>query len=35
MLQHEGPPEPWASFFDELDHLIDEPVELHCCGGSP
>jgi hypothetical protein len=33
MLQNEGPPEPWRSFFDELDQLLDEPVELHCCGG--
>jgi hypothetical protein len=33
MPQNEGPPEPWRSFLDELDQLLDEPVELHCIGG--
>lgn len=33
MPQNEGPPEPWRSFFDELDEMLREPVELHCCGG--
>jgi hypothetical protein len=29
----EEPPEPWRSFFAEVDaHLIEE-VQLHCCGG--
>ncbi len=32
MPLNEGPPQPWRSFFDELDQLV-EPVELHCCGG--
>jgi len=26
-------PEPWHSFFVELDGFLDEPVELHCAGG--
>ena len=24
---------PWAEFFDELDSLLPEPIELHCIGG--
>ena len=24
---------PWGAFFDELDSLLPEPVELHCIGG--
>jgi hypothetical protein len=27
------PPEPWHSFFFELDQGLDHPVELHCIGG--
>lgn len=27
------PPEPWRSFFFELDDLLTEEVQLHCCGG--
>ena len=27
------PPEPWRSFFLELDDLLTEEVLLHCCGG--
>jgi hypothetical protein len=27
------PDEPWRSFFDELDRLLPEPVELRCLGG--
>src|SRR5262249_1507540 len=33
MPELEGPPEPWRSFFDELDKFFDEPVALHCFGG--
>jgi hypothetical protein len=33
MPELEGPPEPWRSFFDELDRSLVEPVELHCLGG--
>ena len=33
MPEPEGPPEPWRSFFDELDQLLPEPVALHCLGG--
>ncbi|HVV44476.1 MAG TPA: DUF6036 family nucleotidyltransferase [Bryobacteraceae bacterium] len=32
-MPHEVPPEPWRSFFKELDELLDEPVDLHCFGG--
>lgn len=27
------PPEPWNSFFAEIDAALSEPVELHCIGG--
>jgi hypothetical protein len=33
MRKVDGPPEPWRSFFDELDRLLPEPVELRCFGG--
>jgi hypothetical protein len=33
MRQNEGPPEPWRSFFDELDQMLPEPVALYCFGG--
>ena len=26
-------PEPWRAFFFELDDLLTEEVQLHCCGG--
>lgn len=26
-------PEPWLSFFGDFDHVIGEPVALHCFGG--
>ena len=29
----ERPPEPWHSFFAEIDRGLDQPVELHCIGG--
>jgi uncharacterized nucleotidyltransferase DUF6036 len=27
------PPEPWCSFFEDLNKELDEPVVLHCIGG--
>lgn len=27
------PPEPWRSFFAEVDSHLTEEVHLHCCGG--
>lgn len=33
MPQNEKPPEPWLSFFRDLNCVIGEPVELHCLGG--
>src|SRR5689334_15321927 len=27
------PPEPWRSFFNDLNDAICDPIELHCCGG--
>jgi hypothetical protein len=27
------PPEPWRSFFAEVDSRLNEDVQLHCCGG--
>lgn len=34
-MQPEGdcPPEPWRTFFEELDHQLSEPVSIHCLGG--
>ena len=29
----EKPPDPWGSFFCEVDSLLTEDVRLHCCGG--
>lgn len=29
----EGPPEPWRSFFTEVDSRLNETTQLHCCGG--
>ena len=29
----EEPPEPWRSFFAEVDSRLSEDVYLHCCGG--
>jgi hypothetical protein len=29
----EEPPEPWRSFFAEVDCRLSENVYLHCCGG--
>ena len=33
MQQIETPPEPWRSFFAEVDAHLTEDVHLHCCGG--
>jgi|SRR5580698_4196818 hypothetical protein len=33
MRQLEEPPEPWRSFFAEVDASLTEDVDLHCCGG--
>jgi hypothetical protein len=33
MQPNEAPPEPWLSFFNELDEALEEPVDLHCFGG--
>jgi hypothetical protein len=33
MLPIEEPPEPWRSFFAEVDSHLREDVQLHCCGG--
>lgn len=27
------PPEPWQAFFGEIDAVLTERVDLHCCGG--
>jgi hypothetical protein len=29
----EKPPEPWRSFFEDVDSSLDQEVRLHCCGG--
>ncbi|SPF38470.1 conserved hypothetical protein [Candidatus Sulfopaludibacter sp. SbA4] len=33
MPRIEEPPEPWRSFFAEVDAHLRENVHLHCCGG--
>ena len=33
MRQTEQPPEPWRSFFAEVDASLTEDVHLHCRGG--
>jgi|SRR5579871_1233134 len=33
MPHAEEPPEPWRSFFAEVDSILSEDVKLHCCGG--
>jgi hypothetical protein len=33
MPRPEEPPEPWRSFFAEVDSLLGENVRVHCCGG--
>ena len=29
----DNPPEPWSSFFAEIDAALNESVQLHCIGG--
>jgi Nucleotidyltransferase of unknown function (DUF6036) len=29
----EEPPEPWRSFFADVDSCLNEDTQLHCCGG--
>jgi hypothetical protein len=33
MRHIEEPPEPWRSFFADVDSQLREDVQLHCCGG--
>lgn len=33
MPPNDNPPEPWQSFFSDIDRALGEPVALHCCGG--
>jgi len=33
MQQPEEPPEPWRSFFADVEASLTEDVHLHCCGG--
>jgi hypothetical protein len=33
MPRVEGPPEPWRSFFADVDARLREETHLHCCGG--
>jgi len=32
-MPDERPPEPWHSFFVDIDKVLDQPVELQCLGG--
>lgn len=32
-MLHRRPPEPWNSFFLEIDAAVAEKIELHCLGG--
>src|SRR5262245_9619274 len=32
-MPHDRPPEPWRSFFAEIDQTLDQQVTLHCIGG--
>ena len=29
----EEPPEPWQSFFSDVDSRLSKDIQLHCCGG--
>jgi hypothetical protein len=31
-MSHDRPPEPWRSFFLEIDKAFDQPIALHCIG---
>jgi hypothetical protein len=33
MPRVEEPPQPWRSFFAEIDGCLGEEIQLHCCGG--
>jgi hypothetical protein len=33
MRHSAGPTEPWRSFFADVDSLLKEEINLHCCGG--
>jgi Nucleotidyltransferase of unknown function (DUF6036) len=33
MRPNREPPEPWCSFFTDVDSILREEVHLHCCGG--
>ena len=32
-MPHDRPPEPWHSFFLEIDKTLDRSIALHCIGG--
>jgi hypothetical protein len=32
-MRRDPPPEPWHSFFRDIDKAFDEPIELQCIGG--
>ena len=32
-MSENRPPEPWYSFLQEIDDLLDEETEVHCLGG--
>jgi hypothetical protein len=32
-MPHDRPPDPWHSFFAEIDKTLDQPVAVHCIGG--
>ena len=32
-MRRDRPPEPWHSFFRDIDKAFDEPIELQCIGG--
>ena len=32
-MPHDQPPEPWHSFFLDIERTFDRPVALHCIGG--
>lgn len=32
-MPRDRPPEPWRSFFVEIDKVLDQPIALHCIGG--
>jgi len=32
-MRRDRPPEPWHSFFRDIDKIFDEPIALQCIGG--